>query len=45
MLLLATAAAEVPMSYVRVIEPYSPSRSEPAAFFPDFVNVSPKIRR
>lgn len=33
MLLLATAAAEVPMSYVRVIEPYSPSRSEPAAFF------------
>lgn len=33
MLLLATAAAEMPMSYVRVIEPYSPSRSEPAAFF------------
>lgn len=33
MLLLATAAAEVPMSYVRVIEPYSSSRSEPAAFF------------
>ena len=26
-------AAETPMSYVRVIESYSPSRSEPAAFF------------
>ena len=26
-------AAEAPMSYVRVIESYSPSRSEPAAFF------------
>ena len=26
-------AAETPMSYVRVIEPYSPSRSEPAAYF------------
>ena len=26
-------AAEAPMSYVRVIESYSPSRSEPAAYF------------
>ena len=33
LLALPMVAAEAPMSYVRVIEPYSPSRSEPAAFF------------
>jgi len=33
LLALPMVAAEAPMSYVRVIESYSPSRSEPAAFF------------
>ena len=33
LLALPMVAAETPMSYVRVIESYSPSRSEPAAFF------------
>ena len=33
LLALPMVAAEAPMSYVRVIEPYSPSRSEPAAYF------------
>ena len=33
LLALPMVAAETPMSYVRVIESYSPSRSEPAAYF------------
>ena len=33
LLALPMVAAETPMSYVSVIESYSPSRSEPAAFF------------